>query len=757
MKSGLLFSFSLLLAIETQSAGPLGYAPVPNDTYWSEMWHLENLDTNAVRRGIDANARAAWSMTRGAGVTIAVVDDGVELHHPDLAARAAAGLHWNFESDTPNGGHTIDAFQHGTAVAGMAAAQGGNQRGMIGIAPEARFASWVIFRTNGSLSAPFVSPEQRAKMFQFQNQSVQVQNHSWVTPGGNLVPVSMEEHLAISNAVTLGRGSKGVVIVRAAGNNRVSPQPRNVNEDAYTSDPRVITVAAVRYDGRVASYSTPGAAILVAAPSGDPGFPSPFSTDRLGSKGFNQISFTNDLAEYVFAGLWFGGTSSAAPLISGIAALILSANPDLTYRDVQQILIHAAYQPDPADPGIVENGAGYRVSHNTGFGLVNAGTAVDLARTWKTRPPLVVARASASLTAPALIPDEGLALLVETSPTELLSITPLPSLGAFPDTSTLRVPLVFVGTAAAPIAEDLRGKGALIRRGDAPFAQKILNAQNAGALFAVVYNNQGDTQLEVMGSTDFIAIPSIFISQRDGDALAGLATNQILQAQIAYQPARISIPFEETLIAEHVSVTLDWEHELRGDLRVTLLSPSGTRSVLHRLGDSGAPVSGSWTFTSTQHFYESTRGAWTIEIGDQVAGGTGSVLQASIEIRGVAIADSDNDGLDDTWEQQYFTDLARGPKDDPDHDGYSNAREQILGANPAANENRLELALAQWSNSIVRMNWPSKEGAQYEVLGFTNLTQPPAVLATVNGGFPRTAWFGKSDTAYRFFQVREKP
>src|SRR5262245_53264423 len=129
----------LFLVAASYAAGPLVYSPAPNDMYWSEQWYLENLDTNAVRHGIDVNARAAWGFNKGNGITIAIVDDGVELAHPDLTNRAAPELHWNFSNDTPDGSHPSDTKIHGTAVAGLAIAEAGNARGISGMAPEARF------------------------------------------------------------------------------------------------------------------------------------------------------------------------------------------------------------------------------------------------------------------------------------------------------------------------------------------------------------------------------------------------------------------------------------------------------------------------------------------------------------------------------------------------------------------------------------------------------------------------------------------
>src|SRR5688500_2377516 len=96
--------FCLVVAsFVAQGAGPIPYAPAPNDTYFDDLWHLEGLATDTVRYAIDINARSAWSFSRGAGVTIAIVDDGVELHHPELTNRANPALHWNFDADVPAG------------------------------------------------------------------------------------------------------------------------------------------------------------------------------------------------------------------------------------------------------------------------------------------------------------------------------------------------------------------------------------------------------------------------------------------------------------------------------------------------------------------------------------------------------------------------------------------------------------------------------------------------------------------------------
>ena len=745
--------FSLIFGLTVQGAGPIPYAPAPDDTYFPEQWYLEGLNENTERIAIDINARSAWSLSRGAGVTIAIVDVGVELIHPDLTNQAVPSLHWNFETETPAGHPQSDLFIHGTPVAGLAVAQGNNGRGVIGAAPEARFASWVIYNTNSG-SGTFVNGEKLARMFQFHANEVQIQNHSWVKPGIRLVYMTAAENLAISNAVHHGRGGLGVVMIRASGNTRADG--RNANEDAYTADPRVITVSAIRGDGRVASYSTPGTPILVAAPGGDVGG-TLMTTDRVGDQGYNRISFTNDLADYVFSGFGFSGTSASAPLVSGITALMLSANTNLTARDVQHILVQSAFQPDVNDPANQVTPAGLRVSDNTGFGTVNAGTAVEIAKRWTTVPAAM--RVTNTVARTNAIPDAGLRLLISGSsevPPDLQSIIGLPGLGLHPDDPTRTLPLVYVGQANSALMTNLTGKGALIQRGGGSFDLKIENAAKAGAEFAVIFNNTGTNSLEIMGGTDFVTIPAVFITQRDGEALAALATNSVVQAQIALEAVDYEFTITEPLITEHVRVHLDVFHEARGDMRVTLVSPMGTRSVLQRLGPDTTGFDGVWTYMSTHHFYESPIGTWRLEVSDQANEAVGAVRSATLEISGIPITDSDRDGLDDDWERAELGNLASGLADDPEADGYSNAREQIQGLDPRANDSTLEVDLSAWNESFIRLNWPARSGVVYEVLGATDLRNKFEVIATVPGGFPRAAWFGRPDRNYHFFTVREQ-
>jgi subtilisin family serine protease/subtilisin-like proprotein convertase family protein len=741
------------------------YAAQPSDFFFYLQWPLENRDTNGASAGPDLNIRAAWPFTMGEGVTIAVVDTGVELVHQELASRAMAGLHFNFATLTDDGSpfSGSSTAAHGTQVAGLAVAELDNER-MAGVAPRAGLASWVIYDSNARL----VSDERLMEAYQHKAGEVAIQNHSWGSQGIRLKGPTLLEQIGLSNALHHGRSGLGVIMVRSAGNDR--KLAANVNDDGYPSDPRVIAVAAMRQDGLTARYSEPGACILVSGPSNDTGMLGLFSTDLLGPRGRNQINFLppfEDLSDYVFDGMGFTGTSAATPLVAGVTALMLSINPELTYRDVQQILVLSSRHFDFTDPDLRENGAGFLVSHNAGFGMPDAGVAVQLARGWSNRPPLT--KLTLTSTNSQAIPDDGLRLLIsgEGVPPGLASIRTLPSTGPHADTPTAALSLVDAGLATNTIPFDLTGRAALIERGVNDFTQKITFAAEAGAAFAVVYNfatnttgttAPGGDQLMPMGETDFVPIPAVFIGHSDGVALRELfETNTAARAQIHLTTTNYSFIVTNTLVCEHAGVRVQTDHPLRGDLRITLVSPAGTRSVLQQYNaDTNAGLV-DWTYYSTQHFFESSAGEWTVFFSDQLEENTGAVHRVSLIIHGTPILDTDGDGLDDEWELSHFGHLDQGPRDDPDEDGWSNAAEQIQGTNPKIEDVAFQLDLSKWNPRLARLSWPGKPNHSYDVLMGTNAASLQ-VLTNVPGKFPETEWFTPyTNLTHQFFRVHSVP
>jgi subtilisin family serine protease len=210
------------------------YAPAPNDPYFPSQWNLDNRGADRNHAGPDLNVRAAWGITRGQGVTVAVGDDGVQSAHPDLAGRRRGELDYNFYRGLPDGDPASVAANHGTAVAGLLCAVADNREGISGVAPESRFTSWVLFGTSALGFDNIASDEAMMDMFQYASNRVDIQNHSWQIPSLAQVPMEPLADLGISNAVTLGRDGLGVVIVRAAGNHR--GDLANANDDGFAAE-----------------------------------------------------------------------------------------------------------------------------------------------------------------------------------------------------------------------------------------------------------------------------------------------------------------------------------------------------------------------------------------------------------------------------------------------------------------------------------------------------------------------------------------
>ena len=730
-------------------------APLTNDTYLEHVWHIDNRDPHGHRTGIDLGTRRAWSLTRGEQVVVAVSDNGIDLDHPELAQRAAGMPHFNFGRNRPEGGF-ISADAHGTAVAGLIAAEGDNQTGVIGVAPRSQVSSWVVFEPSRGEKEVIVSNERLMDMFEFRTDRIDIQNHSWGNVSDQQAAMDTLSDRGIETALRRGRGGKGIVMFRAAGNDREFL--RDANDDAYSGDPRSIAVAALRADGNVATYSSRGACILIAAPSGDDEFAGVATTDHQGKAGFVTRG-RGDLADYLLGDHAFAGTSAAAPLAAGVGALILSSNPNLHYRDVQQILIHAARQTGDLDPDVSENGAGFSFSHNTGFGLPDAGFAVELAQAWPNRPEL--AEVIQTKRPNRTIPDAGyeLHLTGKNIPGALKTIPGLPSLGIVPLVSTDPVALVFLGDGSLPLPSNLQGKAAVFRQGPVAVRDLIRQAAAAGAHFVVISSRRSFPQLPDLIETDFTPIPAIGISQRQGSTLINwLNTQADPRGSLRLRSAIVGFEISDTLICEHVGLQLSTTHPYRGDLRITLTSPMGSTSILQAYNHDSTPGPRGWTYWSTHHFYESSAGTWTLRITDQQPEDLGSITSASLILRGVRNLDIDRDGLDDQWERSSFGSLIFGPKADPDHDGYNNAREQVLHTDPTRNQTPFRMNLSLWNPDRIRIGWPSQEGRRYEILHHQPMGTRPSVVGTVAGRFPESEFLLLlQPQGHQVFSIRATP
>ena len=178
-----------------------------------------------------------------------------------------------------------------------------------------------------------------------------------------------DDQAGITKGITEGRNGKGIIYVFAAGNEFGIGEV--VNFEGALNSRFTIAVGAVGKLGKHASYSSTGVALFISAPGGD----HEFSTNHVVAKaggGCGDAGF---------------GTSFATPVVSGVAALLLQANPDLGWRDVQGIFATTSQKTDPTDPSWITNAVGLHHSTKYGFGLVDADAAVTAAKTWQNYPP----------------------------------------------------------------------------------------------------------------------------------------------------------------------------------------------------------------------------------------------------------------------------------------------------------------------------------------------------------------------------------
>jgi subtilisin-like proprotein convertase family protein len=366
-----------------------------NDTILNKQWHLHNTGPSQYAGSVadaDVDAPEAWDITFGGSpnITVAIVDDGMDLGHPDLLpnlwknvveVNGAPGVDddgngwvddfngWDFNNNDNNPGADTTGDAHATSVAGVTAAKGNNNLGVAGIAFNAKIMPIRIFAPGfageaNTASAIYYSAG-RTKNGLGTWRAADVANHSW---GGGAPSVLIRDALIWAN--TFGREGKGVVSFVATGNSGASSISFPARFAGEISG--VIAVGASTNADVRSSYSQFGPEIDFVSPSNGGSF-GIVTTDRRGSDGYNNAAgtagdYTNTAASA------FGGTSSATPLAAGIGALILSLDPNLKASEVRGLMRNTT---DYIGPGSIVYGTSNGFNLEYGFGRVNAFTAVS--------------------------------------------------------------------------------------------------------------------------------------------------------------------------------------------------------------------------------------------------------------------------------------------------------------------------------------------------------------------------------------------
>ncbi len=477
---------------------------VPNDSLFGYQWYLRNTGQFGGAAGIDLHVTNVWNTYRGAGLVIGIVDDGLQTTHPDLYLNYKSALSHDFDDNDANPDPLLPDDGHGTSCAGIAAARGNNSRvGVCGVAYEAGLAGLRL------IAAP-TTDETDASALLFNNQAIHIKNNSWGPPddGADLYGIQPLSDAALATGTQTGRGGRGTIYVFAAGNGLEYSD--NANYNAYGNSIYTIPVGAINDLGLQTSYSTPGACVVISAPSVDFNRPGVATTDLTSFSGYNTSQTTSDFTDKDYTDS-FGGTSASAPMISGVIALMLQANPNLGWRDVKEILMRTATRNATTDSDWAVNSAGFHFNHKFGAGLVNAEAAVNASLTWTNLPP---------------------------------------------------------------------------------------------------------------ATNQFVASNGVNLAIPD------------------FSGAGINLPFtftNDALRVEHIRLIVDLVHPRRGELAITLTSPSGMKS---RLFESHADTNFnfySWPFSSVHHWGESSLGTWTVNFADKQAGNTGRVISAKLELIGTPV------------------------------------------------------------------------------------------------------------------------
>jgi subtilisin-like proprotein convertase family protein len=330
-----------------------------NDPLLSQQWHLDRIGLDLV-----------YDQYRGSGVKVGVYDTGIQSSHVGLKQNYLASL----ELGSGNGA----GGSHGTAVAGIIAAAANDGESGIGIASKASLTGVNVFGTSSDMLA---SMQQMGRF--------DVVNNSWGWTeryaDGTDTTFGRAFVASLDAAAQKGRGGLGTIVVNSAGNDWLKGRV-DANSSEFSASRATITVGAVTDADFVAGYSNRGASLLVSAPSSG-GSKGIATTDMTGSAGYSSGDSTTT----------FGGTSAAAPIVSGVVALMLEANPNLGWRDVQDILALSAEHVGSAIGTAPKNGEAYgwtinhansfnggglHFSNDYGFGLVDAHAAVRMAEVW---------------------------------------------------------------------------------------------------------------------------------------------------------------------------------------------------------------------------------------------------------------------------------------------------------------------------------------------------------------------------------------
>lgn len=328
------------------------------DPLFGSQWHL----FNPVEVGNDLNVTGVWlENITGKGVVTAIVDDGLDFKSSDLGDNYYPEGSYDYNDQSPDPLPRLSDDQHGTRCAGEVAAVRNDVCG-VGMAYDSKVSGIRI------LSKPIDDADEAAAINHQFNLN-HIYSCSWGPrdDGQTMDAPNVLVKRAMMNGIQNGREGRGSIFVFAAGNG--GSRDDNCNFDGYTNSIYSVTVGAISRQGSHPSYSEACSAQLVVAYS----------------SGGSDAIYTTDIGQKCTER--HGGTSAAGPLAAGAIALVLGIRPDLTWRDVQYLLVETAVPIEAEGDEVQMTPIGKKFSHQFGYGVVDTYALVQKAKTWELVKP----------------------------------------------------------------------------------------------------------------------------------------------------------------------------------------------------------------------------------------------------------------------------------------------------------------------------------------------------------------------------------
>ena len=363
-----------------------------SDPYFSKQWYLKE-DYN--------NVTGAWLQNAtGAGIIVTILDDGLEHTHPDLLKNYEPRASADLNSDDRNDDDPKPRYdpsnenKHGTRCAGEVASVADNEYCGVGAAFDSKIGG--IRMLDGDVTD---AVEARALGFVPKDKSVHIDIYSasW-GPDDDGKTVDGPGTLtldALKSGILEGRNGSGSIFVWASGNGGVSGD--SCNCDGYTNSIWTLSIGSVSEAGKKPWYAEECSSTLAV-------------TYSSGSSNERQI-ITTDLHSKCTDR--HTGTSASAPLAAGIFALVLQAYPLLSWRDLQHLVVRTSKRRNLDNNGWTKNGAGFDVSLKFGFGVIDAGGMVELARRWNNVPEQIICKGDLQTPTRTISPGQTMTFSVE--------------------------------------------------------------------------------------------------------------------------------------------------------------------------------------------------------------------------------------------------------------------------------------------------------------------------------------------------------